>query len=53
MDLLGVLIEDHDRRHCLPPEESTPADRLPFLVAHSEKTPADLLPVFGSTESRE
>ena len=46
-DLLGVLIEDYDRRHCLPPEESTPADRLQFLLAHSEKTPADLLPVFG------
>ena len=30
MDLLGVLIEDYDRRHCLPPEESTPADRLQF-----------------------
>ncbi|MGA2740069.1 MAG: hypothetical protein ABSG65_21845 [Bryobacteraceae bacterium] len=24
MDLLGVLIEDYDRRHSLPPEESTP-----------------------------
>jgi HTH-type transcriptional regulator/antitoxin HigA len=47
MDLLGVLIEDYDRRHCLPPEESTPADRLQFLLAHSEKTPADLLPIFG------
>jgi HTH-type transcriptional regulator/antitoxin HigA len=47
MDLLGVLIEDYDRRHCLPPEESTPADRLQFLLAHAEKTPADLLPVFG------
>lgn len=47
MDLLGVLIEDYDRRHCLPPEESTPADRLQFLLAHSGKTTADLLPVFG------
>jgi HTH-type transcriptional regulator/antitoxin HigA len=47
MDLLGLLIEDYDRRHCLPPEESTPADRLQFLLAHSGKTPADLLPVFG------
>jgi HTH-type transcriptional regulator / antitoxin HigA len=47
MDLLGVLIEDYDRRNSLPPEESTPADRLQFLLAHSRKTPADLLPVFG------
>ena len=47
MDLLGVLIEDYDRRHCLPPEASTPADRLQFLLAHSEKTQADLLPIFG------
>jgi len=47
MDLLGVLIEDYDRRNSLPPEESTPADRLQFLLEHSGKTPADLLPVFG------
>jgi HTH-type transcriptional regulator/antitoxin HigA len=47
MDLLGLLIEDYDRRHCLPPAESTPADRLQFLLAHLGKTPADLLPVFG------
>jgi HTH-type transcriptional regulator / antitoxin HigA len=47
MDLLGVLIEDYDRRHCLPPDESTPADRLQFLLPHSGKTPADLPPVFG------
>jgi hypothetical protein len=37
MDLLGVLIEDYDRRHSLPPEESIPADRLQFLLAHSER----------------
>jgi HTH-type transcriptional regulator/antitoxin HigA len=47
MDLLGVLIEDYDRRHRLPPDESTPAERLQFLLAHSGKTVADLLPVFG------
>ena len=47
MDLLGVLIEDYDRRHSLPPDDSTPADRLQFLLAHSEKTTVDLLPVFG------
>ena len=47
MDLLGVLVEDYDRRHSLAPEDSTPVDRLQFLLAHSEKTPADLLPIFG------
>jgi HTH-type transcriptional regulator/antitoxin HigA len=47
MDLLGVLIEDYDRRHCMPPEESTPADRLQFLLMHSGRVPADLLPIFG------
>jgi antitoxin component HigA of HigAB toxin-antitoxin module len=47
MDRLGVPIEDYDRRHCLPPEDSTPADRLQFLPAHSGKTAADPLPVFG------
>jgi HTH-type transcriptional regulator/antitoxin HigA len=47
MDLLGVLIEDYDRRHCLPPDESAPADRLQFLLEHSGKTPAHLLPIFG------
>jgi HTH-type transcriptional regulator/antitoxin HigA len=47
MDLLGVLIEDYDRRQCLPPEKSTPADWLQFLLAHSGKTPVALLPIFG------
>jgi HTH-type transcriptional regulator/antitoxin HigA len=47
MDLLGVLIEDYDRRHRLPPDESTPAERLQFLLAHSGKTTADLLPIFS------
>jgi hypothetical protein len=38
MDLLGVLIEDYDRRNSLPPEESTPSDRLQVLLEHSGKT---------------
>lgn len=47
MDLLGVLIEDYDRRNALPPDNATPADRLRFLMEHSGKAPSDLLPVFG------
>ena len=47
MRLLALLIGDYDRRHALPPGESTPAVRLQFLLEHSRKTPADLLPVFS------
>jgi len=47
MRLLALLIEDYDRRHGLPPDDSTPAERLQFLLEHSGKTPADLLPIFG------
>ena len=47
MDLLGVLIQDYDRRHGMPPDDSTPAERLQFLMEHSGKTSADLLPIFG------
>jgi HTH-type transcriptional regulator/antitoxin HigA len=47
MRLLAVLVADYDRRHALPPEGSVPAERLQFLMDHSEKTLADLLPVFG------
>ena len=47
MRLLALLVEDYDRRHALPPDDSTPAERLQFLMDHSGKTPADLLPVFG------
>jgi HTH-type transcriptional regulator / antitoxin HigA len=47
MRLLGVLMEDYDRRHALPPDDSTPAELLRFLLDHSQKTPSDLLPVFG------
>ena len=45
--LLALLVEDYDRRHALPPDNSTPAGRLQFLLEHSGKTAADLRPVFG------
>ena len=47
MRLLGVLIEDYDRRHGLPPGDATAADRLRFLMDQSGKTPADLIAIFG------
>jgi antitoxin component HigA of HigAB toxin-antitoxin module len=47
MRLLALLIEDYDRRHALPPDDDTPGERLRFLLKDSNKSPADLLPVFG------
>ncbi|MBI4480279.1 MAG: transcriptional regulator [Acidobacteria bacterium] len=47
MRLLAVLVEDYDRRHALPPAESTPAERLRYLLEISGRAPADLLRVFG------
>jgi antitoxin component HigA of HigAB toxin-antitoxin module len=47
MHLLALLVEDYDRRNALPPEESTPAEMVRFLMEHSGKTAVDLLPVFG------
>jgi len=47
MDLLGVLIEDYDRRYAIPPNESSPAEILQFLMEHSGRNQAELLPVFG------
>jgi HTH-type transcriptional regulator/antitoxin HigA len=48
MDLLAVLIEDYDRQHGMPPDNSTPAEYLQFLVEHSGKSATELLlPVFG------
>jgi len=47
MRLLALLVEDYDRRHSLPPDNSTPAGKLQFLLDHSGKTAADLQPVFG------
>jgi HTH-type transcriptional regulator / antitoxin HigA len=45
--LLALLIQDYDRRHALPPDNSTPAERLAYLLEASQKTPADLISVFG------
>jgi HTH-type transcriptional regulator / antitoxin HigA len=45
--LLSLLIQDYDRRHALPLDEATPAERLEYLLEVSGKTPADLLSVFG------
>jgi len=47
VDLLGVLIEDFDRRNQLPPDDGTPSERLRFLMEHSARASTDLLPVFG------
>ena len=47
MRLLALLIEDYDRRHGMPPDDSTPAERLQFLMVHSVKRAADFLPIFG------
>ena len=48
MDLLAVLIEDYDRQHGMPPDNSTPAEYLQFLVEYSGKSATELLlPVFG------
>src|SRR5207253_1378022 len=51
MRLLGLLVEDYDRRHGMPDEEDTPAEKLQFLMEHSGKTPADLFPIFGQRSS--
>ena len=45
--LLALLVEDYDRRQALPPDNSTPAEKLQFLLEHSGKTATDLRPVFG------
>jgi HTH-type transcriptional regulator/antitoxin HigA len=45
--LLSLLIQDYDRRHAMPPDDSSPAERLQYLLQVSGKEPADLLPVFG------
>jgi HTH-type transcriptional regulator/antitoxin HigA len=47
MRWLALLVEDYDRRNAMPPDDGTPAERLRFLMEHSGKQPADLLPVFG------
>jgi HTH-type transcriptional regulator/antitoxin HigA len=45
--LLALLVEDYDRRHAIPPDNSTPAEKLSFLLEHSGKTAKDLEAVFG------
>jgi hypothetical protein len=52
-ELLGILIDDYDRRNGLPPSDSTPAELLRFLLDHSGRKPSDLLTVFGQRRSRE
>jgi len=47
MRLLGLLIQDYDRRNALPSTEDSPAERLRFLIETSGKTAADLITVFG------
>jgi antitoxin component HigA of HigAB toxin-antitoxin module len=47
MRLLLLLVEDYDRRHGMPPDDSTPAERIQFLLEHSGRTPTDLIPIFG------
>jgi HTH-type transcriptional regulator / antitoxin HigA len=47
MKLLALLVRDYDSRNSLPPDDSTPGERLRFLLEHSGKTAANLLPIFG------
>ena len=48
-DLLGVLIQDYDHRHKMPPEKVTPAEILEFFVEQSGKSASELLsPIFGT-----
>lgn len=47
MRLLAVLVEDYDRRHALPPDRSTPGQRLKYLLETSGRTASELLEVFG------
>ncbi len=47
MKLLAVLVEDYDRRHSLPPDNSSPAEKLRYLLETSGKSAAALTAVFG------
>jgi len=47
MRLLGLLIQDYDRRYPLLPTNDSPAAKLAFLLETSGKTQADLIPIFG------
>ena len=47
MKLLAVLVRDYDERQSFPSATMSPQEAIQFLMEHSGKTPADLLPVFG------
>jgi HTH-type transcriptional regulator/antitoxin HigA len=47
MKLLAVLIEDYDRRHGLPPDDSTPAELLRYLLERADQPASALASVFG------
>ena len=47
MKLLAVLVEDYDHRQALPPDDSTPAEKLGYLLEMSGKPMSALIPVFG------
>jgi antitoxin component HigA of HigAB toxin-antitoxin module len=47
MRLPALLVEDYDRRHALPPESSTPAEKVRYLLKRSGKQASALIPVFG------
>ena len=47
MKLLGLLIQDYDRRHALPRVDDTPAERLQYVLKQSGKAAVDLIPIFG------
>lgn len=47
LQLLSILIEDYDRRNGLPADDSTPTERLQFLMEHNNMKQSDLLDVFG------
>jgi HTH-type transcriptional regulator/antitoxin HigA len=47
MKLLAVLVEDYDRRHALPPDDSTSAESLRYLLELSGKATTALIPIFG------
>jgi antitoxin component HigA of HigAB toxin-antitoxin module len=52
MDLLGVLMQDYDRRNALRADQSSPAEILQYLVEQSGKSATELLsPVFGQSSS--
>jgi len=47
MKLLAVLVRDYDERQSFPPATMSPQEAIRFLMEHSGKTPADLLPAVG------